>query len=245
MTRADDPKIGAELAAAYANLPPPIQLATQSVLASRPSWSLDLLGLVEKNVISPSALSPETMARLRQHQEAKVVALAAKLLPKKSAAPINANTRAAMEKIRGTLSIGTGDPYAGEAIFMARCATCHQLFHKGGQIGPNLTPYQRDDLTTLLPSILDPSAEIREGFTNYLVQTKDGRAVSGFIPEQDANIIVLRGLDGQDLPIPRSDVRELTPSPTSLMPPGLLEGLDDQQLRDFFAYLRIPQPITK
>jgi hypothetical protein len=31
----------------------------------------------------------------------------------------------------------------------------------------------------------------------------------------------------------------------SLMPPGLLEGLTDQQLRDFFAYLRISQPISR
>jgi hypothetical protein len=29
------------------------------------------------------------------------------------------------------------------------------------------------------------------------------------------------------------------------MPEGLLEGLTEQQLRDFFAYLRISQPISK
>ena len=29
------------------------------------------------------------------------------------------------------------------------------------------------------------------------------------------------------------------------MPESLLDGLTDQQLRDFFAYLRIPQPISK
>jgi hypothetical protein len=29
------------------------------------------------------------------------------------------------------------------------------------------------------------------------------------------------------------------------MPEGLLEGLTEQQVRDFFAYLRIPQPITR
>jgi hypothetical protein len=28
------------------------------------------------------------------------------------------------------------------------------------------------------------------------------------------------------------------------MPEGLLEGLSDEELRDFFAYLRISQPIT-
>ncbi len=245
LTRANDPNIGAELAEVYPQLPPPLQLAAQSILASRPSWSLNLLALVEKGTVAPTAVSPETAARLRQHSDAKIVALTAKLLPPKAAPPVGADVRAAIEKLQRTLGAGTGDPYKGETIFMTRCATCHQLFHKGGHIGPNLTAYQRDDLTTMLPSILDPSAEIREGFTNYFVQTKDGRALSGFISDQDANIIVLRGLDGQDVPLPRADVREVTPSPSSLMPPGLLEGLDEQQLRDFFAYLRIPQPITK
>ena len=34
-------------------------------------------------------------------------------------------------------------------------------------------------------------------------------------------------------------------TPGSLMPEGLLDGLDDQQVRDLFAYLRIPQPISR
>jgi hypothetical protein len=44
--------------------------------------------------------------------------------------------------------------------------------------------------------------------------------------------------------VPRDQVAEMKAAGTSLMPEGLLDGLTDQQLRDFFAYLRIPQPIT-
>ena len=95
------------------------------------------------------------------------------------------------------------------------------------------------------PSILDPSAEIREGLVNYLVETKDGRTLSGFITDQDANVVVVRGFDGEDVSLARADIREMNPSRTSLMPEGLLDGLTDQQLRDFFAYLRIPQPISR
>jgi hypothetical protein len=29
------------------------------------------------------------------------------------------------------------------------------------------------------------------------------------------------------------------------MPDGLLQGMNDQELRDFFAYLRISQPISQ
>ena len=128
---------------------------------------------------------------------------------------------------------------------MARCATCHTLFFKGGAVGPNLTSYQRDDLGTMLISILDPSAEVREGFQNFMLKTKDGRTLTGFLSDNDAEVVALRGLDGQDVRVPRAEIKELKALPTSIMPEGLIDDLGDQDLRDFFAYLRIPQPISK
>jgi putative heme-binding domain-containing protein len=96
-----------------------------------------------------------------------------------------------------------------------------------------------------LISIIDPSAEIREGYRNFMVRTKDGRVLSGFLSDSDAQMIALRGLDGQDVRIARADIGVLKAMPTSIMPEGLLDGLDEQDLRNFFAYLRIPQPISK
>jgi putative heme-binding domain-containing protein len=143
------------------------------------------------------------------------------------------------------VAAGAGDPYKGEATFMQRCAACHTLFFKGGRVGPDLTPYQRDDLGTLLISVIDPSAEIREGFVNQTLTTTDGRTLNGFLSDRDGAVVVIRGLDGQDVSVPHAEVRELRAAAASLMPEGLLTGLADQELRDFFAYLRIPQPITK
>ncbi|SVA83809.1 uncharacterized protein METZ01_LOCUS136663, partial [marine metagenome] len=114
---------------------------------------------------------------------------------------------------------------------------------KGGQIGPNLTHYQRTDLDTLLPSILDPSREIREGFEQMQVQTRDGRLLSGFLTDRTDKLLILRGTDGSDAVVEQSQVKSMEVNPRSLMPDGLLVGLSEQQLRDFFAYLRIAQPI--
>jgi hypothetical protein len=75
--------------------------------------------------------------------------------------------------------------------------------------------------------------------------TTDGRTLSGFLADQDNAAIVLRGLDGQNVSLARKDIREIRALPTSLMPDGLLQGLSDREVRDFFAYLRIPQPITR
>jgi putative heme-binding domain-containing protein len=97
----------------------------------------------------------------------------------------------------------------------------------------------------MLISIVNPNAEIREGFQYFSVQTADGRSLSGFLVERDSQILVLRGLEGEDITLRQADVKALVPVGRSLMPEGLLEGLSDQQLRDLFAYLRISQPITK
>ena len=40
-------------------------------------------------------------------------------------------------------------------------------------------------------------------------------------------------------------MKTLKPAGRSLMPAGLLNGLDETALRDLFAYLRLSQPITK
>jgi putative heme-binding domain-containing protein len=58
-------------------------------------------------------------------------------------------------------------------------------------------------------------------------------------------VTVLRGLDGQNITLKASEIKTIKATGQSLMPTGLLDGLSEQQLRDFFAYLRITQPITK
>jgi putative heme-binding domain-containing protein len=127
---------------------------------------------------------------------------------------------------------------------MQRCAACHKLLHKGGNIGPNLTPYQRENLDTLLISVINPNAEIREGFEYVILHTKDGRTLNGFLTDQDNQVLAIRGMTGEDIRVERKDVLSLEPMGRSLMPEGLLEDLTEQQLRDFFAYLKISQPIS-
>jgi putative heme-binding domain-containing protein len=111
-------------------------------------------------------------------------------------------------------------------------------------VGPDLTAYQRDNLGTMLLSVVNPSVEIREGFQYYTVETKDGRTLSGFFVDRDNQIVVLRGLEGENITLRPSEIQELQPMGRSLMPDGLLDGMTEQELRDLFAYLRISQPIT-
>ena len=43
--------------------------------------------------------------------------------------------------------------------------------------------------------------------------------------------------------IPREDIEEMQAIPRSIMPERLLSALEDQQVRDLFAYLRATQPL--
>jgi len=231
------------VAGAYAALPADVQPSALNLLASRSTWSMAFLNRVESDAIA-AKVPADVATRLRSQDDPRVAALATRLFP--APRPPAKTARAAeVLRVRQIIESGPGDPYKGEATFMQRCAMCHTLFHKGGNVGPNLTAYQRDDLGTMLISIIDPSAEIREGYQNYMVRTKDGRVLSGFLADNDAQSIALRGVDGQDVRIPRGEIGVLKAMPTSIMPEGLLEGLNDQEMRNFFAYLRIPQPITK
>jgi putative heme-binding domain-containing protein len=244
LLRYDDPTIVERVATIYKDLPGDVRPAAQNLLASQPGGTVALLKLIEEGTSKPADVPLDVITRLKTSEDTAVAERAAKIFP--GAAPSDREKRLGeVQRIKRVVEGIPGDPYKGEEIFLQRCSTCHTLFFKGGNIGPNLSNYQRADLGTMLPSIVDPSGEIREGFQTYVVRTKAKKVFSGFMVENDAAVVVLRGTDGQDVRVARQDVKDMKPLGMSLMPEGLLNDLSDQQLRDFFAYMAIPQPITR
>jgi putative heme-binding domain-containing protein len=240
----EDPTIGQTLAEAFPDLPAAaVRPTALNLLASRPAWSARLLESFAAGKVPRAAFTPDVLARLRLHKDdATLTALLDKHFPAKPP-QARADLRPRVDAVRKIIAEKPGDPYKGEPLFTERCSGCHTLFFKGGKTGPDLTPYQRDDLGTMLTSVVDPNAEIREGYENYLVTTKDGRSLSGFLADQDKNVVVLRGFDNADLMLKRDDIAKLEPAGRSLMPEGLLDELEPQEIRDLFAYLRQSQPI--
>jgi len=240
----DDPAIGDTLVKDWPSLPPMVQEATLNILASRVSWSTRLLETFAMGRIPRTAFTADVLSRLRLHADERLTAMLEKHFPATPPAA-RESLQPRIQQIRGLLAGQPGDVYKGEPLFTTRCATCHTLFFKGGKVGPDLTSYQRDDLGTMLVSIIDPNAEIREGFQTYLVVTKDGRRISGILADQDANVVVVRGTDGADITFRRADIAKMVPAGGSIMPEGILDGLSDVEIRNLFAYLRQSQPIVK
>jgi mono/diheme cytochrome c family protein len=85
---------------------------------------------------------------------------------------------------------GEGDPAAGEQVFAAnQCANCHTLQAAGATatIGPNLDEtLQGQDPDFIRESIVNPSAQIAEGFQDGLMPTDYGEKLSD---EELANLV--------------------------------------------------------
>ncbi len=241
LQRYDDPKIGEKVTASYPALNASLRTTAQNLLTSRTSWTQRFLEAIDSGKIDKSSLGTSVLDKLKLLDDDPTKKWLAQNFPPAASPDFDSE----IQRIHTALNSGTGNVYEGEKLFTALCASCHKLFHKGGQIGPDLTSYQRDDLGTLLPSLVNPSAEIREGFENFTLTTKDGRILNGFLADQDNNVVILRGFDGQNLSLRRDEIQKLQPLGQSLMPQGLTSALDAQQLRDLLAYLRTGQPVSK
>ena len=246
----DDPAIADVVMSVYPALGREALPSAQTLLASRPAWGLKLAQAVNGKqsswsgpMIKAEAIPPNIVRKLKQHHNPALRELLEKLWPN-TGSPTTAQMEEKIHRLAGVIRGGTGDPYQGRTLFQNTCGSCHKLFGQGGEVGPDLTVYNRGDLESMLLAMVNPSAEIREGYENYSVETRDGRSLSGFLAEQDNRSIVLRGLDNQNLTLARADLTELKAAGLSLMPEGLLDGFNEDQTRDLFAYLRSTQPLV-
>jgi putative membrane-bound dehydrogenase-like protein len=237
------PRIGKEILKQWDSLAGDLRPAGEALLAGRRSFSVEWLEAIEAGHVKAEATSLEAIALLRSYQGKRITALVRKHFGE-GAAPLR-SAREEVARIRQIVDGVVGSPYRGRPIFKQRCASCHILFHEGGKLGPDLTAYQRDDLETMLTSIVDPGATIREGFEGVQVTTTDQRLLVGFVVDNGPRTMTLRGFDGSEIALARKFVKETKSLGRSLMPDGILDGLSDQELRDLFAYLRSSQPFLK
>ncbi len=236
-------EVGNAVLAAYPALQGDALAAAQTLLSSRKNWTRQLLEAVDAGRVAVDSLPLDLVRKLTLHGDSRIAELIAKHWRNLEGAS-SAQMQARIREIANLLEGETGDPSVGKEIYMTSCGKCHLLYGEGGRIGPDLTTYKRDDTLNILINIVNPSAEIREGFENFSIITDDGRVLNGFLADQDNQVVVLRGVDGQNVTIPRNTIEEMAAQKKSLMPEGLLDKLDARQLRDLFAYLRGSQPIN-
>jgi putative heme-binding domain-containing protein len=97
-------------------------------------------------------------------------------------------------------------------------------------------------LDYLLENIVDPSAIVGADFRLSLISLKDGRVLNGIIGGKTEKTFTVQMLT-ERAAVDRSDVLKIEDSIVSLMPEGLLEGMDSSQIADLISYLMTPQQV--
>lgn len=238
-----DDRIGAEVVKRYPSFDGDLRETAETLLLSRREWSKQWLAAVDQGAIPTKAIPRATVRQMLLHDDDGIKSLVRKLWGDVK----GATTAEMQQEINRQLQVvgaGGGDPLPGKKLFTARCATCHTLHALGGTVGPDLTTYKRDDAANLMLHIVNPNAEIREGFETHVIVTDSGRTLNGIVVEKDNRVVVLRTADGQRVVLPRDEIETQRVAGVSLMPEGALQGLSDQDVRDLFAYLRSSQPLN-
>ena len=128
----------------------------------------------------------------------------------------------------------------GRSLFHAvGCAACHRLGGFGGDIGPDVTSIRNKfDTAYVLESIIDPSKVISDQYGSSMVTTKGGAIHTGLVVErEDALEIYPPDAKAEPVKVTRADVAKIERTPVSQMPPGLINLLSGDEVRDLMAYL--------
>ncbi len=130
-----------------------------------------------------------------------------------------------------------GDAEQGKAVFAkASCAACH---NGGSSNGPSLEGitkrFNRDDLLT---AILDPNREISPRYRTTSIYTLDGKNHEGIIIYDAPDGIILQVGADQTVRIAGETIDVKKPGKLSLMPVGLLDKLNEEEIAHLFAYLK-------
>jgi len=143
-------------------------------------------------------------------------------------------------------SVGAGltdrDYDRGRALFAsAKCFACHRCNDEGGGVGPDLTGVAgRFSTKDLLESIVVPSKTISDQYESVTIATSDGRVITGRIVNLHGDNLMINPdmLDPNNMiNVPRSQIEEVKRSPVSMMPLGLLNTLQKDEVLDLVAYL--------
>ena len=137
----------------------------------------------------------------------------------------------------GKLKWEDGDAARGKKVFVkATCIACH-----GGnqRLGPDLDGVTKRFMAEdLFQSIVDPSKDISSRFQATQYETKDGKLYLGLPVYEAADGVLLQTGSGT-VRLDGKQIESKSLSVTSLMPSGLLDKIEDGDLADLYAYLKV------
>lgn len=134
-----------------------------------------------------------------------------------------------------------GDAEAGSGVFFGNaavaCVRCHRIGEIGGEVGPDLSDVgARRDREYILRSLVDPNADIAEGYETVVIATTQGKILTGVLRKEDDRVLELVTAEGATLVVPKDEI-EARRRGQSAMPADLVTKLSRRELRDLVEFL--------
>ena len=131
----------------------------------------------------------------------------------------------------------------GKAMYASTlCVNCHKFNGDGGNVGPDITGAgNRYTLRDLLENIIEPSKVISDQYPTEQFKLKDGGLVVGrLVVEENGKFFVMTSALAPDslTPLDEANVKARAPYPVSMMPTGLINSLNTDELLDLLAYIQ-------
>ncbi len=130
----------------------------------------------------------------------------------------------------------------GRAMFSAGgCIVCHRFNGEGGGIGPDLSVAgSRYSVRDLLENIIEPSRVISDQYGTEQILSTDGATIVGRVAgEENGELIVLSNpfMPEEKVRVKTALVKSRSVYPVSMMPPGLINSLNESEVSDLVAYI--------
>jgi putative heme-binding domain-containing protein len=130
----------------------------------------------------------------------------------------------------------------GKAMYTATtCKACHAMRGEGGANGPDLTQLgTRFSTKDMLEAITKPSKSISDQYAATQFSLKNGNSIVGRLVNEDANAYYVS--QNPYLPetlekVLKKNVISSKPSAVSIMFEGLINSLNEEEMKDLMAYL--------
>ena len=212
---------------------PALREEVLSAMLSGPQHLPSLLTALEASVVPLGAVDSLRRRQLTENKDAALRDRALKLF----AAGQGGDRGKVFEEHKSVLAL-PANPGNGRAVFRKTCASCHRLDREGFAVGPDLFGVRNQPKEAILMHILIPEFEITPGFYAYVVETKDGRVLTGLLSSETDTSVTLRQTLGKEETVLRTDIERLVASKLSLMPQELEKTHSQQDLADLLAYLK-------
>ncbi len=231
-----DPAIPKHLYSVMDHVSENIRSRSINLLAGKEEWTLEFLAKVDQEEIPKDYATLTPLRRMTLHRNEDLLALV-----ENHYGNIGQESQGLLKgRIRGVTSIlglKEGDPEKGHELFTNVCAKCHKLFGEGNEIGPELTSMDRKNKEWMIANTVDPNSIIRPEYQSHVIETADGAILTGMLAQSTEDAVTLITGENETLTFPRDEVEEIYESNLSLMPEGLLDPMEPDQVQDLFAYL--------